>query len=156
MSRTIDLADAQQNAAYIVGETDLDTLDAAAHEEGHLVRRISLAGCRDKNDLLQRIAKALAFPKTFGSNWDALADCLGDLEWLPHAGGYVWLLDHAGDLRDASERDLDMLCDILDDACKRWQDSGTPCFAFLALSDLGEAIQHGWFRASSGKPYQPR
>ncbi|MBN8736185.1 MAG: barstar family protein [Xanthomonadales bacterium] len=135
MSSTIDFADAQRNGAYLVGETDLDTLDAAAHDEGHLVRRISLAGCRDKSDLLQRIAKSLAFPATFGANWDALADCLGDLGWLPQAGGYAWLFDHADELRDASENDFDVLCDALDDACKRWKDRGTPCFAFLALPD---------------------
>ncbi|TAN00879.1 MAG: barnase inhibitor [Rhodanobacteraceae bacterium] len=135
MNGTIDFADAQQNGAYVVGETDLDTLNAAAHDEGHLVRRISLAGCRDKADLLQRIAKALAFPQSFGTNWDALADCLGDLEWLPNAGGYAWLFDHAEDLRDARESDFDTLCDILDGACARWKDRGAPCFAFLALPD---------------------
>ncbi|WHZ18759.1 MAG: Barstar, ribonuclease (Barnase) inhibitor [Rhodanobacteraceae bacterium] len=135
MDQSIDLSDTSQNAAYLVGATDLDTLDAAAHAEGHLVRRISLAGCHAKDDLLQRIAKALAFPKTFGANWDALADCLGDLAWLPQAGGYAWLFDHAGDLRDTSESDFDTLCDILDGACKRWQDRDTPCFAFLALPD---------------------
>jgi RNAse (barnase) inhibitor barstar len=135
MTGTVDFADAQQNGAYLVGETDLDTLDVAAHDEGHLVRRISLAGCRDKHDLLQRIARALAFPETFGANWDALADCLGDLEWLPDVGGYTWLFDHAGDLRDAAENDFDMLCDVLDDACKDWKERGTPCFSFLALPD---------------------
>ena len=135
MTGTIDFANAEQDGAYLVGESDLDTLDAAAHAEGHLVRRISLAGCRDKHDLLQRIAKTLAFPETFGANWDALADCLGDLEWLPNAGGYAWLFDHAGDLRDASESDFDMLCDLLEDACATWRSHGTPCFAFLALPD---------------------
>lgn len=135
MKGTIDFANAQQNGAYVVGETDLDTLDAAAHDEGHLVRRINLAACRDKADLLQRIAKALAFPRTFGANWDALADCLGDLEWLPNAGGYAWLFDHAEGFRDADEAEFDTLCDILDDACAHWKDRGTPCFAFLALPD---------------------
>lgn len=133
MSGTIDFADARQNGAYLVGEADLDALDAAAHAEGHLVRRVSLAGCRAKDDLLQRIAKALELPETFGANWDALADCLNDLGWLPQAGGYAWLFDHADDLRDASEGDFDMLCDVLDDACRRWRTNGTPCFAFLAL-----------------------
>ena len=135
MNRDIDLGDTTQNAAYLVGATDLDTLDTAAHAEGHLVRRVSLAGCHDKGDLLQRIAKALAFPKTFGANWDALADCLGDLGWLPNAGGHAWLFDHAGDLRDAAENEFDVLCDVLDDACQHWKDRGTPCFAFLALPD---------------------
>ncbi|HET9820125.1 MAG TPA: barstar family protein [Rhodanobacteraceae bacterium] len=133
MSAIIDLANTTQNAAYLVGETDLEILDAAAHEEGHLMRRISLAGCHDKDDLLQRIAIALAFPETFGANWDALADCLGDLEWLPQAGGYTWLFDHADDFCAASQDEFDTLCDILDDACKRWKERDVPCFAFLAL-----------------------
>ncbi|HEX5962068.1 MAG TPA: barstar family protein [Rhodanobacteraceae bacterium] len=135
MTATIDFASARQNGTWLVGATDLDVLDAAAHAQGHLVRRISLAGCRGKADLLQSIAAALEFPATFGANWDALADCLGDLAWLPRAGGYTWLFDHAEDLRDASEHDFDTLCDVLDDACKRWKDRGTPCFAFLALPD---------------------
>ena len=133
MSTTIDLADAKQNGAYIVGESELDNLDAAAHDEGHFVRRISLTGCHDKDDLLQRIAIALQFPETFGGNWDALADCLGDLGWLPHAGGHAWLFDHADDLRDSSEGDFDTLCDVLDDACHAWAKEDTPCFAFLAM-----------------------
>lgn len=135
MSATIDLTDAKQNGAYIIDVTDLDSLAAAAHGEGLLVRRISLAGCRDKDDLLRRIATTLAFPETFGANWDALADCLGDLGWLPHAGGNALLFDHAGDLRDAAENDFDTLCDVLDDACRAWANRGTPCFAFLAMPD---------------------
>jgi RNAse (barnase) inhibitor barstar len=132
---TVDFASTQQNGAWLVGESDLDTLDAAAHAEGHRVYRISLAGCHDKTDLLQRIATALAFPQTFGANWDALADCLGDLAWLPPGSGHAWLFGHAEDLRVASEPVFDTLCDVLDDACRRWRDQGTPCFAFLALPD---------------------
>ncbi len=135
MDQAIDLSDATRNGAYLVGTADLEALDAAAHDEGHLVRRVSLVGCTQKADLMQRIAAALAFPTTFGANWDALADCLGDLGWLPRAGGYTWLFDHAADFRDVAEPDFDTLCDVLDDACKRWRDQHTPCFAFLALPD---------------------
>lgn len=135
MKATIDFADKQQNGAYLVGESDLDALDAGAHAEGCLVRRVSLAACHGKDDLLRRIARALAFPPTFGGNWDALSDSLGDLGWLPDAGGYAWLFDHADELRDAAEDDFDTLCDVLDEACKRWGDRGTPCFAFLAMPD---------------------
>ena len=45
--------------------------------------RIDLAGCTDKAELLARIARTLRFPDWFGHNWDALADCLCDLSWLP-------------------------------------------------------------------------
>lgn len=157
MTGTIDFANARQNAAYPVGETDLDALDAGAHAEGHLVRRISLAGCRDKRDLLQRIAKALAFPKTFDTDRDALAGCLGDLERLPDTGGHAWLFDHSDDLRAASEHDFDMLCDVLDDACRRWKDRGTPCFAFLALpGDAGICTRLGGLTDERTTDPQPR
>lgn len=143
MTTTIDLADVRRNGAWFVSEPDLDTLDAAAHAEGHLVCRVNLAGCGDKADLLPRIAHALEFPQTFGGNWDAIADCLGDLGWLPQTSGYVWLFDHAGDLRDASESDFDTLCDVLDGACQAWRERGTPCFAFLALPDAAFAPRAG-------------
>lgn len=137
MTGAIDLSDVRQNGAWLIGEGRLDALGEDARAQGHLVRRISLAGCRGKHDLLLRIASALAFPQTFGMNWDALADCLGDLAWLPPAGGYAWLFDHAGDLRSASASDFDTLRDVLDDACACWKVRDTPCFAFLALPDDG-------------------
>lgn len=135
MTGTIDFADAAQSGTYLVGAIDLDTLDAVAHEEGALVRRVSLLGCRGKSDLLRRVAAMLDFPKTFGANWDALADCLGDLTWLAHADGYALLFDHAGDLRDADEPAFDTLLDILEQACARWKKRSTPFFACLALPD---------------------
>lgn len=135
MTDTIDFANTAQNGTYLVGRTDLDALDAAAHEDGLLVRRISLLGCRSKPDLLERVAAMLEFPATFGGNWDALADCLGDLSWLPHDIGKVLLFDHAGDLCDAAEPDFDTLLDVLEDACARWKLRGTPFFVFLALPE---------------------
>jgi len=138
MTEAIDLSDARQNGAWLVGKDRLEALGEDARAQGHLVRRISLAACRDKRDLLRRVAEALAFPQTFGMNWDALADCLGDLAWLPPASGYAWLFDHAEDLRSASASDFDTLYGVLDDACARWKDRDTPCFAFLALPNDGD------------------
>jgi hypothetical protein len=35
-----------------------------------------------KAELLDRLATQLSFPEYFGSNWDALSECLRDLSWI--------------------------------------------------------------------------
>jgi len=52
-------------------------------------------GLADAPGLFDRCAKVLAFPAWFGRNWDALADCLGDLGWLP-GKGHVLLWEQYG------------------------------------------------------------
>jgi hypothetical protein len=130
----IDLTDPAQAGVFFVTGDDLDVLERAGREHGLLARRIDLAACAGKAGLLQRFAAALAFPASFGHNWDALADSLGDLEWLP-APGYVLLLDHAADLRDADEADFNTLLDILEQTAATWDADDTPFFAFLALPE---------------------
>ena len=42
-----------------------------------------LGPAASKAELLDGLARALEFPGWVGRNWDALADALGDLSWLP-------------------------------------------------------------------------
>jgi len=80
------------------------------------------------------MAVSLELPASFGDNWDALADCLRDLRWMP-AWGYVLLFEHADELRSAAEADFDILLGILDDAATFSGEHEVPWFAFLALPD---------------------
>lgn len=105
-------------------------LEAACAAGLHCVP-IELAGCRDKAEFLARMALALEFPACFGQNWDALADCLGDLEWLP-AEGYLLLLEHAAELRDAAPEDYRVATGILADAVETWRALGLPFWVFIA------------------------
>jgi RNAse (barnase) inhibitor barstar len=41
------------------------------------------AGIQSRQALFDALAVGLRLPEYFGRNWDALHDCLGDLEWLP-------------------------------------------------------------------------
>nr|WP_240901427.1 barstar family protein [Thioalkalivibrio sp. XN279] len=93
--------------------------------------RIDLAGCRSKAELLARIADALEFPWWFGQNWDALADCLGDLEWLP-AAGYVLLLEGADDLRRAAAHDYATVTEVFAAAARGWREHNTPFWVFIS------------------------
>ena len=133
------LVDAAQNGAYFVDVRDREALVEAANELDYAVAPVDFAGCRDKREVLQRFAHALRFPEWFGENWDALADCLGDLSWWP-ANGYLLLLDHAGAWRATDTVEFAALLDVLDDAAQQWSLQRLPFWALIPLSAeaLGE------------------
>ena len=96
---------------------------------------IDLTKARDKAAVLRAVAGALAFPPTFGHNWDALADHLEDLSWHP-ANGYVLSIRTAPSTQQALGADWAMLLDILDDAARYWRGRGK---AFTVVLD-GNAL----------------
>ena len=57
-----------------------------------VVRTLDGRRCRTKRALLAEMAHVLGFPAHFGGTWDALEDCLTDLEWLPGTGYRVLVL----------------------------------------------------------------
>ena len=130
----LDLTKPTQSGVYFVGVNDLDRLARTATRDELQVCRTDLVGCHDKDELLRRLAASLQLPATFGHNWDALADCLRDLGWMP-AWGHVVLFEHADEFRQAAEADFNILLGILDDAATFGNDNDRPWFAFLALPD---------------------
>ena len=124
------LADASQSAAYFVDVRDRAALAEAANALDFHVAAANLEAADDKEALLDEIAAALEFPATFGGNWDALADSLGDLSWLP-APGYVLFLDHAADLREGAPDDFATLLEILDEAAAAHARAGVPFWALI-------------------------
>lgn len=126
------LADAGQSGAYFVADSDTEAMAEAGAALGYEVARIDLAGCDDHAQLFARIAQALRFPEWFGHNWDALADSLADLSWLP-ATGYLLLIEHAGTWREGAGKDADMLLELLNEAAFAWAEQD---IAFWALFPL--------------------
>lgn len=117
------LSDASRSGVYRAPRTDaiLDATQGSALQ----VARIGLAGAAGKDALMDCVARALAFPRWFGGNWDALEDCLTDLSWSS-AGGHVLLIEGAGDL-SGDERGI--FIDILASAAAWWADRKRPFFA---------------------------
>jgi hypothetical protein len=76
------------------------------------------------------IARVMQFPAYFGHNWDAVYDCLTDLNWLP-AAGYVLLLDGFGPFAAAQPEQWAIGLRVLRDACAFWQPLRTPMTALL-------------------------
>lgn len=108
----------------------LDVLLAAAASCGFAVRRANLGQAIDRNALLGVFASAFAFPQWFGHNWDALADCLGDLSWLP-AQGYLLLIEGTAAFRFRHEADLATALDILASASDAWREVGVPFWVLI-------------------------
>ncbi|WP_224386278.1 barstar family protein [Pseudonocardia sp. ICBG1293] len=52
-----------------------------------------VAGVADRAAVLSAFGRALGFPGYYGHNLDALADCLGDLSWLPAGPVEIVLAD---------------------------------------------------------------
>jgi RNAse (barnase) inhibitor barstar len=92
---------------------------------------VDCSGARSKRRLMATLASALALPEYFGANWDALADCLTDLEWMP-AKGYVLALHGLEGLARRSPRDYAMLLDVLADAVTFWREQDVPFYVLLA------------------------
>lgn len=93
------------------------------HIEGRNIAR--------KEQLLNHVATALHFPSHFGDNWDALEDCLADMDWVD-APGYVIYYDHIDGLLAAHPDQFETFVEICRDAVGSWKADGTPMVFLLS------------------------
>ena len=128
------LQDHSRSGVYRV-RSDIELLDAL-QGSGPSLHRVSLDGVVRKEDLLDRIARALAFPDHFGRNWDALKDCLSDLSWLDAGGHVVIFQEYAG----VPAGDREVLMEILQTCAGIWARPPQPFHAepfFAVFVDPG-------------------
>ncbi len=106
----------QPNALLPITADTQDTLHAQAGGAADHLIDIDLGEAADKETLFSAFARAFDMPRWFGHNWDALEDCLTDLDWLPHGSVLVRITG-----RTASIDDARMLATVLESACDAWQ-----------------------------------
>jgi RNAse (barnase) inhibitor barstar len=140
---TQGLQDASTGGVFQLG-ADVRAVERAAKDAGLAWFRIDIHAAHDKGDLLAALAKGLAFPDWFGGNWDALADCLTDLEWHD-AKGYVVVLDKAKHFVAGHARDWKAALEVLRHASDYWREEAVPFWVFVAGPE-------GW---KSGLPEWP-
>ena len=69
---------------------------------------------------LRELAAVFQFPDYFGENYNALDECITDLDWLP-AEGYLFVIKNSASLMiEEPEHDLGVLLRILYDAGEEW------------------------------------
>lgn len=108
-------------------------LQKEAKDDGWRLYYLDGGKVKDKKTFLEKIARAMNFPAYFGKNWDALNDCLTDMEWARGAG-YI-LLFHAPDkLITTSPADWQMAKEILESAIEFWKSVNVPFYVLLTGS----------------------
>jgi RNAse (barnase) inhibitor barstar len=74
----------------------------------------------NKTDFLKIVARSLDFPAYFGTNWDALNECLTDMSWKP-ARGYVIVFTNFRAVRENLGSDIKILEKIFDSSLQYWK-----------------------------------
>jgi RNAse (barnase) inhibitor barstar len=92
---------------------------------------VDLQGVGGKAELMSALGKGLKLPEHFGDNWDALADCLEDSDWLGGHGMAI-VIKHANAYDKAYHHDWETLSDILGEASEYWQERHKPFWVFVA------------------------
>lgn len=103
---------------------DADSIDWSSQPLLH--RRADLAGATSTEAVFDATATALEFPDYFGRNWDALLDCLRDLDWLPPAGGYVLTAANARQLWQAAPAVAGLFTELWLTAAEDWAEGSRP------------------------------
>ena len=124
------LPDSAHAGPYLAPK-NLRALTAAAKKAGLKLVRIDLSGVHDKQHLLDAVAGAFRFPEWFGGNWDALEDCLTDLEW-DKARGYVVLFDHAEELAARAPHEFTTAVEIFESVAEYWDEQDKPFWTLFA------------------------
>jgi len=148
----LGLHDINNAGVYAIDSSDISALSAAMRDADLKVIRIDLDGVSDKRTLLARLAAQLDFPAGFGGNWDALADNLRDLQWLP-ANGYALFLADVDALRAGAGKEFDTLLDILDEASRDWVGRDAGKIAAAIGLNVPEQTRLLFFETSATHPF---
>ncbi len=110
-----------------------DLMKAAGHSGQHFLYA-NLSGTQTKQEVLEAIALAFAFPVHFGKNLDALYDCMTDL--VHKAGqqpGFVVVLEQIPDNPRFDREAREQLLEVFRDAAEFWGERRIPFRCFYSF-----------------------
>lgn len=88
------LTDLKKTSSVAVHFALSKEIDAGLEPLGLVVMEGSVSEVKTDKELFAVVSAAMQFPDYFGNNWDALDECLGDMDWLP-SDGYLLVLRDA-------------------------------------------------------------
>ncbi|MFE2915240.1 barstar family protein [Kitasatospora indigofera] len=83
------------------------------------VARLDGAKMGDEQAVFEHLSACLRFPVYFGWNWNAVADCLRDMKWVP-ADHYLVVIERSALVLQEWDEDREILLRILNTAGRRW------------------------------------
>lgn len=95
----------------------LENAQSALKTRGVSIYNFDLKGLKNKKQLLEEIARLLEFPEYFGNNWDALYECLTDLQWLEFKG-ITLIFENAKGFEEKHPQDFKTLISVLQSAAE--------------------------------------
>jgi len=137
------LADSGQAGVYHLTREAWEIAAAAAAADLACIR-IDIGHAHDKADFLAHLSKAMGFPQWFGGNWDALADCLKDLSWLP-GKGWVVVLEKSKHFGAGHSHEFQEAMDLMGEIADYWRAQNKPFWTLIGGPE-------GW---NSGYPAMP-
>ncbi|MET9596831.1 barstar family protein [Streptomyces sp. NPDC006459] len=135
----------------------------AAEAAGWTTVRLDLDGVRGKAELMRRCGGALRLPEWVGGNWDALADALRDLSWLPVPpggdGGWLVAVTSWRGYAAARPSEWETLVEVLEEAVDFWRGrgpGGPELVVVLAGAGAGAGAEAGPGPVAGAPPRTPR
>ena len=123
---------------FLPGNGEVRAMQSAAKKARYTFVHIDGSKIERKEQLLNHLATALRLPKTFGHNWDALEECLNDLEG--DGEGFVIYYDHIDGLLAAHPDQFETLLEILRDAVVSWKEDDEALVVLLSGAKAPKGI----------------
>lgn len=117
----------------LVTPISTDDLITLSQKQGARLFYINGTAVKSEADFLQAVAKALMFPDYFGNNWDALEDCLTDLDWLTD-NRLILLYEQPTPFAQAEPSEWLVALDILRSTVDYWQTRDRSFSVFIKSS----------------------
>jgi RNAse (barnase) inhibitor barstar len=118
MSNNVLNFSANDAIQFISHEKSLTLIDMFVNK-GYLIFSLNGHEIKSKEELLRYLARVMKFPDHFGQNWDALEECLNDLEWSS-SKGYIIQFMNADSFIKICPSDFSIFVEIIKSTSIYW------------------------------------
>ena len=125
------LTDTKASGVYLTSTTfSAEDLQKSCTKHNLFLFHLKKKSIHTKVQFLDYCAKIFDFPYYFGRNWDALEDCLKDMDWIK-AKGFVILYEQFVEFAENAPKEFDQALDIFKEVSEYWRENDTTFIVLL-------------------------